>query len=151
MFRFHTFLLLILLSSSACTEYWWSRGQPPSPKERFSRQETNLAAALEESKSSKPELANSAARISALLSEIVNRQEKRQTETYTLLDALAVDFMKLEGKLSYTSRPAYGELSSQIRAFQSNLREGGGFADNAFKLFAARACSFLASELRISV
>lgn len=144
-----TLLLLTLCISGCDVEYWWSRGKPPTSEKLLT---------LSHSKLQQSFLTTSRAEIKPEFLEL----EKLLTETRLgLTQGVAGDKLKsnlssirqgmygLEGKLSFGSRPAYGELLSQLRGFEDIARENGNVDTNVFTLYSARVFFFLSDELGV--
>lgn len=150
-------LLLLIFLCAGCSEYWWTRGQPPANDTLLKRSGERLETALSMRGEYRPELAPLARSIRSNL-ELVRSslgQAARSTEQAPEgsnaggMQALEKDFISLESKLSAGSRPAYAELAGQLRAFTSQLTSNDGLNENGFNLFSARVQFFLASELDV--
>lgn len=146
-----TTVLLILGSTSACSEYWWSRGQASTVPQLIERNQAKLATA----RSERAEFRNEVAVISEpiekdlLAAQDLLVRNSSQDQLAVHLRAAGESFMKLEGKLSIGSRAAFGELTGQLRGFQQGLSQGHPPTADAFGLFTARTLGFLASELSV--
>jgi len=143
-------VLLSLLSLSACSEYWWTRGQPPATKTIYSRAEVKFDSVLEQSQANVPDLTNLALSIRSSLNEITGDSKKTQAKLSLALQKTTNDFIKLDNNISYGSRPAYGELSGQLRSLSKIVKSGETPKSYQLNLFAARSLFFLADELSVS-
>jgi hypothetical protein len=146
-----TILILILsLTTSGCSEYWWTRGQPPSVKQLVQRHKMRLAQARKENKYERDDFIILSDSLAGSLEQIyLSIGSKNKAEVLTLLEQSQRDLIALEGQVSIGSRAALGELSGQFRGFQ-NFADNGQLLDkNSFGLFTARALSFLANELSV--
>lgn len=130
-------ILSVLFAFSSCTDYWWSRGQAPAVEELLSRSERKLDNAVIEHSTRRKEFAAIAEEVKlALLGSIEDRSK---------VSSANKSFLKLEGRISYGSRPAYGELSGQLRVFE-NKSGTKNFPKEAFTLYVSRVFDFLANE-----
>lgn len=149
-------IILSLISLSACSEYWWTRGQPPSVESLVSRANDRLERALASNSESRAQLAPLAKDIKTellsafqILAFDSNLRENSQLIAH--LEKAREDFINLEGKLSFGSRPAYGELSGQFRAFEGTISpdDRSKLSFSSFGLFVSRTLFFLANELSV--
>lgn len=151
----------ILMSAvwTGCTDYWWSRGQPPGVNQLLEKSEARLNESLSTHSSSRPVLSPLASKVSIELKKSLSsldnlekpagassQQSKLAVANMTTLKQ---SFMELEGTLSIGSRAAYSELSGQLRGFARSVESGQAVDPKAFGLFAARTTFFLASELKV--
>jgi len=144
-------LLLMILSLNACSEYWWTRGQPPSTKDLFFRANERIEEALSERANDRPEIAGNALEIKKVLSalerEDINIEELRQT-----VANMEIPLKNLESKVSYGNRPPLSELTGQLRAIKNDLTsasEVDGMKYSAIRLFGGRVLMYLSSELKV--
>ena len=136
-------LILLVICSTSCTEYWWTRGQPPSTSDLLERANDRFSTSFEQRSEKRADIANLAKSLTNSLNQSVNSTNANS------LNKVQSDFIKLEGKLSIGSRAAYSELSKQIRAFSNNSSTNEGSVNkSAYRLFASRSIMFLASELK---
>lgn len=150
-----SFCLLIL---GGCTEYWWTRGQPPSTAALYRQARSELLSANSLSRTKRPELAVLSDTVEKSLSSILqelagskggeNQACKESAISY--FSSAEISLLELEPQLSYGSRPAYGELAGQFRRFQESCRSKHHLEYTAFGLFASRMLKFLASEISVS-
>jgi hypothetical protein len=66
------------------------------------------------------------------------------------LQSLEKQYLNLSGKLSIGSRPAFAELSSQLRAMSESYGKGQAVTTEAATLYAARTKMLLASEMAMA-
>ena len=132
-------LFLLVIGSTSCTEYWWTRGQPPSTSDLLERANDRFKTSYKKRAEKREDIASLAKNLTESLNQSVESADA------TNLNQVQSDFIKLEGKLSIGSRAAYSELSKQIRAFVSSENN---FNKPAYRLFASRSIMFLASELK---
>lgn len=66
------------------------------------------------------------------------------------LAAIRGSFYDLEGRLSFGSRPAYGEFLGQLKGFEDIARQNGTVDTNVFTLYSARVFFFLSDELEVT-
>ena len=156
-FRLSFCVLLISLFSSACSEYWWTRGQPPAVSTLLKRQQETLEASLDQYAEQRPALAKSSKEVQLKLLAILESGAKGQTQSLPeQFSALVGIFHSLEAEVSFGSRAAISELSGQLRAFSTAAAASGSPAaemrldPEAFGLFSARTFAFLANELKVS-
>jgi len=131
-------ILLVITSLTSCTEYWWTRGQPPSTSDLLVRANDRFETSFSKRSEDRKDIAELAKSLTNSLNESV------KTTNSNSLQKVQSDFIKLEGKLSIGSRAAYSELSKQIRAFIGSDKVN----KSGYKLFASRTIMFLASELK---
>jgi len=145
--------LLVCFSASACTEYWWTRGQAPSVDTLLSRSQNKLQMAVSVNSAKRAVMANRAIALKAsLLAALADL--KAGSGNHQAVRSLAkarADFLGLEEFLSVTSLAPYGELSGQMRSFFDKAANGSNIDYPAFGLFTARTIFFLARELELSV
>jgi hypothetical protein len=142
--------LLLLINLSACSEYWWTRGQPPATSTIYSRAEARFDSVVGESKTNVPELTNLALSIKKSLDDVVGNSPKNSKAISEALNRTTNDFIKLDNNISYGSRPAYGELSGQLRSLNRIVQSGEMPKSYQLNLFAARSLFFLSDELSVS-
>ncbi len=141
------FLAIITFSFSACTEYWWSRGKPPSTKALVDRSQGELKELIAAHQGTRVAVAKVSNEIESALSqalESANSGNIGQMKQH--LEAARVSFQTLEGKISIGSRAPYGELAGQLRNFINN---SGSTNPNSLALFVARTYFFLGNELTV--
>ena len=131
-------LFLLVICSTSCTEYWWTRGQPPSTSDLLERANDRFKTSYSNRSEKRSDIASLAQNLTSSLNESVN------STNASSLNKVQSDFIQLEGKLSIGSRAAYSELSKQIRAFVGSNK----INKPAYRLFASRSIMFLASELK---
>lgn len=147
-------LVLLALSLSSCSDYWWQRGQAPSPKDLLTKANTEFATVAKEDavKNNRDSaLIKAATDVKESLNKAVSlSDEKANTEEIVnLLETSALTFTRLEGKINYTSRPAYGELSAQIFATKNAIKNKNSVKNESLTLLSARVIKFMASELAL--
>lgn len=143
-------LCSLLLSSAGCSEYWWTRGQPPSSKNLLSRAALQLNDAREQFGAKRLNIADLSQNIETALTEAdAAAKSTNNSLLVTQLTSTRDLFMELEGKLSIGSRAPYSELSSQLRSFISQASSGKEINTGALELFSARVLFFMASELSV--
>jgi hypothetical protein len=149
-------VLSLNLIFCGCTEYWWTRGQPPSVENLISRSRAKLL----EARGSRADARRNVSRISQDLEKsllaavlVIQREDPEgsspQAELLESLESAANAFIALEGTVSIGSRAALGELSGQMRSFATLASQGKPLAFPAFGLFTARTLFFLANELSV--
>jgi hypothetical protein len=144
-------LVLMVLSLSACdVEYWWSRGKPPSSDKLVSVSQQQLENAIKDP--TRPEIVEEFKKLhskfqetNAALAQGIGGDKFKQS-----LAGLREGLINLEGKLSYGSRPAYGELMGQMDGFEQLANQLGTVDRSVFSLYTARVYFFLANELTVS-
>ena len=148
-------LCLILSVLLACSEpetnYWWTRGQVPSSRTLLVRAQQQLDEARRNNAYSRADFAKLSQQLEALLTGTLKDLEAKKVGnnfSASLIKTQA-EFMKLEGQLSFGSRPAYGELCAEVRNFAQRATGGESVSAPAFTLFTARALFFLANELEV--
>ena len=142
---------LLLCGTTACSEYWWQRGQPPSVDTLLARSSANLQDAEGKYASQRPDVLSQFRELDSSLDKVVQfaRTNSEQGEYSGQLELLSQQFMQLEGKLSIGSRAALGELSGQLRSFISDKKSNQHLTYGTVGMFAARTKNFLASELSV--
>jgi len=152
-FSLGTFLISIslLISLSSCTEYWWTRGQPPASNEVLQRAKDRLAEVEVEYPDQRPEIADSAKKVSSHIEQIISLAGTNSQSTTNELEKLEQELVALEGKLSYGNRAPLSELSGQFRSFKGLILEKGADSvpPEVFSLFGARLLFMLASEMQV--
>lgn len=145
-----TLLLTVTTVLTGCTEYWWTRGQPPAVNTLITRSHTRLQEALKQHQSTRSELVPVVNEIeSSLTNSLASLEQGSPTDTAAALEKAKQAFMQLEGKLSIGSRASYGELSGQLRVLAS--AENAKQPDpGALGLFTARTYFFLANEFAMA-
>ena len=148
-------LLLILLTfSGVClsgcdVDYWWSRGKPPTSEKLLSLSHSKLSTEL--SSTTRGDIKGDFTQLEKLLIDTHSglSQGVAGDKLKSNLAALRESFYGLEGKLSFGSRPAYGELMGQLRGFEEIAKENGTVDTNVFTLYSARVFFFLSDELAV--
>ena len=149
--------ILFVSGLTGCTEYWWSRGQPPGVSKLLSNAENNFKGTYKKRSGKRSDIASSALKIKDSLLKSINSM-KDSSGTQAILDLKSslsltkAEFIIIEDNLSPTSRPAFGELAGQLRKFtDSSFIDDSKFNNKSnqktFELFAARTIFFLAREL----
>lgn len=142
--------LLLIVSLNACSEYWWTRGQPPASSEILSRAKERVIEVHRDLPSERPEIFTLADSLSNEFYIITSEQSKSK-QLSTSFNKIEEALYSLEGKLSFGNRPPLQELSGQFRA----LKEKGlnvGFENlpkESLRLFGARVLFMLSSEMKI--
>ncbi len=146
-----TFILVTLIPLSGCSEYWWTRSQPPSSAALVERSRTQLQSAITERGKDRAPVADVAKGIETSLSKAISsvKNGSSSSDTRTALLESENGFISLEGKLSIGSRAAYGELSGQLRGLIAKVENKESVDASALQLFSARTFFFLADELQV--
>lgn len=139
---------LSLTGVTGCSEYWWTRGQPPSVETLIGRSQERLETALTTHAAARSDIAPSARELQQSLLDAVNTI-KNGDPADAALARCREHFMALENRLSVGSRAPYGELAGQLRAFANSSQAGTNLEYHSFGLFAARTLFFLANELSV--
>ncbi len=144
-------LIICSILFSGCTEYWWTRGQPPGVDKLLTRATEKLTEAQSTFGSTRKDISATADEVRESLLQVVTSIQKSQSPGQVVagLEKAEQAFIKLEGNVSIGSRAALGELSGQLRAFTSAAQNGNQLEYPAVGLFAARSISFLANELSV--
>jgi hypothetical protein len=142
---------LLLVSTTACSEYWWTRGQPPSSQELFERKSLALIEAQKMDTYKRSDLVEISELVHSSLEKAINARSNKPGELQGALQETAQHFLSLEGKLSIGSRAAFGELNGQLRSFLNQASATGttGVNKPALVLFSARTLSLLSNELSV--
>lgn len=127
--------------------YWWQRGQPKSVSQLLDESTTRLSEAVAQYQSKREELIPLATSIEKSLNSTLLSVQKKDAAVSDNLNKTELAMLELEGKLSVGSRAAYGELSSQLRAFTNQASSGAEIKQEAFGLYTSRIFFFLANEL----
>lgn len=143
-------LLLSLSSLSGCSEYWWTRGQPPASAEILSRAQERI----QEVEKSTPFERGDIVEIAKMLSSEFKSLTSDSLENDQMLEILKnveQSLKSLEGKLSYGNRPPLQELSGQFRAIKEKGLNSGveSLPKESLRLFAARVLFMLSSEIKV--
>jgi hypothetical protein len=135
-------VFIFFLGTSACNEYWWTRGQAPSPAESLKKAQDRISENKLEFKDMRPEITKTAEKIVA---ETTKLSEDN-------LDAIFADlensFLSLEGKLSYGNRPPYNELLGQLRVLREKTKSKD-LKIEAAQLYLSRVLFFLSTEMKV--
>ena len=132
--------LMLILSTSACNEYWWTRGQAPSPSELLKKASSRVSETHSESSYKREEIYTVA---KSIIDSISNSSEY-SVET---LSSVEENFRTLEGKLSFGNRAPFGELHGQLKNFINNKNKNAN--TEALTLYFARVLFFLSSEMKV--
>ena len=145
------FVLLLALSWSGCTEYWWTRGQPPSVSEMIAKAQTKLTATRKKYGTHREKVGAASEQIELSLHQAVVLVQGKGTtaEVAEQLSVAEQAFIELDTNVSMGSRAALGELSGQLRRLSKNVNSGTMPEFTNIGLFTARTLSFLASELEM--
>ena len=144
-------LLILLMSLNACSEYWWTRGQPPSSKDLFTRANERIEDALKNRATERPEIAANAMEIKQTLSSL-ETEEISPSDLNQILSNVETSFKSLEGKISYGNRPSLNELSGQLRAIKSDISNASLIDPlklSSIRLFGGRILMYLSTELQV--
>lgn len=134
-----------------CTEYWWTRGQPPSPSSLVEQGQKELAEARRTSKGNRETVAEVSRDLEYSLTHALRliSSDGSGEEITEHLESSRKALMTLEGKVSYGSRAPLGELAGQLRKFLALTAHGEQPEYEGFALFTARTLSLLATELTV--
>jgi hypothetical protein len=141
---------LFLLTLNSCSEYWWTRGQPPASSEILSRAKSRVIEVHQDLPSERPEIYLLADSLSSEFN-IITSEDTKSKQLSGSFSKIEEALYSLEGKLSYGNRAPLQELSGQFRA----LKEKGltvGFENlpkESLKLFGARVLFMLSSEMKV--
>lgn len=140
---------LVIVSTSGCTEYWWTRGQPPSVAELMARSQKSLAEKRKMHGQVRSEVGLASEQIELSLQQAVSlvQTNAAATEVAEQLSVAEQAFMNLDPVVSVGSRAALGELSGQLRVMSQQSKDGVLPAYKSIGLFTARCFNFLANEL----
>lgn len=144
-------LALLLTTATGCSEYWWTRGQPPSTQELFSRANERISESIDQRSSNRPEIAANAIEVQKSLS-ILGSSEVKVSTVLESLKSVENSFKNLERKVSYGNRPPINELSGQLRALENELKKSSALDPgrlSAMRLFGARVLMYLSTELNV--
>lgn len=136
-------LLFLALSFVGCSEYWWSRGQAPSVESLVNRASERLSS----NAARRPDVYPSFKKVQEALISAYEGESRQKVVAN--LDRADEAFSELGRKLSYGSRPAYGELSGQLRALRTQVSEQEKVEKSTIGLFTARTLFFFADELTV--
>ena len=130
-------------------DYWWSRGKPPTSNKLISLSSAKMDKRF--NKSDRNEVKEDFSKIKALLTATHDGlgQGVHGDKLKSNLSQLKSMLAGLEGKLSFGSRPPYGELVGQLRGFQQIANESGTVDVDVFSLYTARVFFFMADELSV--
>jgi len=143
--------VLAILSLSACDSYWWTRGQPPAPSELVKRAAESFDAELAKNQQSRAELASKAKDLKLLLVTIADQSGKAGTSRVlvsSLRDA-SQKFLGIEDSLSIESRPAFAELSGQLRRLTADVEKSSSVDAAVVETFVSRSLFLLSNELTV--
>ncbi len=147
----HYLLVLSLTNFGGCTDYWWSRGQPPSVADLLAHSSEKLEDARASRQSFRPIVAKRSSAIQESFTSAISILEKNGPgeQLNEVLNKTQENFISLEGTLSVGSRASYSELSGQLRAIALAARQGNGPNKDSLGLLASRSYAFLANELAV--
>ena len=150
-FSFLSLVLVFLSCLTGCSEYWWTRGQPPSTEELFTRANEQISESLKNRSSSRPEVAGNAIEVQNSL-QILDSSDLTVDKVTQSLKSVEIAFKNLERKVSYGNRPPLNELSGQLRALESEFSDKSVLEagrHSALRLFGARVLMYLSGELNV--
>lgn len=141
----------IVLGSSVtgCSEYWWTRGQPPSVAEQMAKAQKRLIDSRQQRGASRAAVGAASEQIELSLHQAV-ALVRSNAPAEQVVEQLAVTeqaFLQLDQTISVGSRAALGELSGQLRVISATAKDGVLPPYPSIGLFTARVFSFLANEL----
>lgn len=139
-------LIGLLLTTASCSDYWWSRGEVPSPKDLYNKSEAKLQTFIHDNSKKRAEIASISSQMISALSSVIELESDKKDSN--ILHSIEI-FSNLDGIISYGSRPAYAELAGELRAFASQAREKK-LSKEAFLLYSSRVFDFLSNELSVS-
>lgn len=145
------FLCLIITSATGCSEYWWTRGQPPSTETLFVRANERISESLTDRSSIRPDIAANAIEVQNGL-KILQSSDISSAQVSTALKTVEVALKNLERKVSFGNRPPLNELSGQLRALEGEFKQNSDVEESrvsALRLFGARVLMYLSSELNV--
>ena len=131
--------------------FWWERGQPRSPQNQLVLAEDRLNKSLSKNGAGRKDVEASfnelTKTLDATVSDVSSNKPTDQIEAHLL--TLEKQYLAVSGKLSIGSRPAFAELSSQLRSIHDSYAGGTPVDVEAVKLYAARTKMLMASELKM--
>lgn len=135
--------------SAGCTEYWWTRGQPPSVAELMARSQKKLSDSRARYGVKRAEVGAISEQVELSLQQAVAlvRSDAATKDIAEQLSVAEQAFIQLDPIVSVGSRAALGELSGQLRAMNASVNRGVLPEYKSIGLFTARTMSFLANEL----
>lgn len=142
----------LLVCLQGCNGYWWTRGQTAGPDALFSRAQAQLETSRSKNIFNRRSLSDISVTIENSLIDAVSlaRSGAGLPEPLTAsLEPAVQGLMRLEGLLSPTARPAYAEISGQLRELIRAAKKGDGVSSETLALFSARTLFLLADELSI--
>jgi hypothetical protein len=142
--------LFLLFFLNACSEYWWTRGQPPASSEILVQAQKRVEEVKVELPTERPEIQKYADLLSMEFQSITSDQltSENMQQSFSKIEEILIS---LEGKLSYGNRAPLQELSGQFRALK-NMGLSSGFENlpkESLRLFGARVLFMLSSEIRV--
>ena len=150
--RILSLLFIVTIFASCNLEYWWTRGQPPTPEKLFHNASLELLSSIQTNKFKRDELAKDAQSLLALAEQISKKGEKESTtanmDNSQVVKKIITILEGLEGKLSWGNRAPYGELIGQYRVARNSL-EKNEYSSGGLVLLNARLIKFLNSELNL--
>lgn len=143
-------LFLSALQLSGCTDYWWTRGQPPSVSDLLTRSSNELEQSRQLRQDARPLIADLSREIENSFSSTLSALDGASSaQLEEALSSTQTNFIALEGLLSVGSRAAHAELSGQLRAIGKSIQQGSKPSKESVGLLASRTYTFLVSELSV--
>ena len=140
------------LSLSGCDSYWWTRGQPPATGELVQRATAAFDDHLQNAEKSRPDLVSAAKDARGALLALAQAVRTASANGKAAVDPAAIEavnqkLVPIEHSLSIGSRPAFAELSGQIRHLSQQANEGQALSAPAVETVVSRTLFLLANEL----
>ena len=141
----------LVLGLTACSDESWSRGQAPSVSTLIQSANQRLSKTIDRDPAGRPELGSISKNIQASMVAALDVAKRRgpHRELSDKLTQAQKHLLKLEDMLTPGSKPAYGELSGQLRTTLADNASGRRITYARLGLLTARTLSFLADELNI--
>lgn len=129
--------------------YWWTRGQPRSPEKQLVLAEERLTESLAKNATGRGDVTPAFKEMTGMLDTILSdiNKNKPADQIALNLQTLEQKYLGVSGKLSIGSRPAFAELSSQLRAMVVSYESDAPPSPEAATLYVARTKMLLANEL----
>jgi hypothetical protein len=142
--------ILIPLLLSACSEYWWTRGQPPASAEILVRAQERVLEMRDSYPSERPEI-QALADVLSTEFQILTADDISSDRLHQSFQKIEESLISLEGILSYGNRPPLQELSGQFRALKERGVTSGfdNLPKESLRLFGARVLFMLSSEIKV--
>ena len=139
------------LSLSACDSYWWTRGQPPAPSDLVKRASDSFDAELAKNAQARSDFAPKAKELKALLVTIAQQSSHRDAaeQIVPTLREASQTFLGIEDSLSIGSRPAFAELSGQLRRLTADVEKTSSVEATVVETFVSRSLFLLSNELTV--